>query len=181
MKTGQLTLVVGITLNLGACATTPKSCRALPASGPATLLLPNGRNVVVADRLDQASIAELQCGADQGLQAAQVALGRLYEAGDRVPRDVALAAALYERAATSIPPTTAIYSPPVTVGGRGQMLFLNNPNGGPGSAEAQYRLGRLMIEGRGIALDPKRGRALIERSAMQGYAPAIDELGRSPN
>lgn len=168
-----LIALMGTALGLGACATTPKSCRALPASGPATLSLPNGRNVVVANRLDQASVAELQCGADQGLQAAQVALGRLYETGDRVPRDVARAAALYERAAASTPPTTAIYSPPVTVGGRGQMLFLANPNAGPGLAEAQYRLGRLLIEGRGIPQDVERGRAMMKRAAKQGYSPAL--------
>jgi TPR repeat protein len=166
---------VGATMLLGACATIPKSCRALSSLGAATYTLPNGRNVVMMDRLVQASIAELRCGADQGSQAAQVLLAKRFETGDGVPRDPERAVALYERAATAVPLTTAIYSPPVTLGGRGQMLFLNNPNAGPGSAEAQYRLGRMLIEGRGTSADPERGRGLIERAARQGYAPATEK------
>lgn len=171
-----LVILMGIALSLSACATTPKSCRGLSPMGMATYTLPNGRNLVMSDRLDQASVAELLCGADQGVSAAQVLLARRYEVGDRVPRDRRRAVALYERAAVAVPPMTAIYSPSVKLGGRGQMLFLNNANAGPGSAEAQYRLGRLLVEGQGVPRDPERGRSLIERSAKQGYAPAVAEL-----
>lgn len=161
-----LTVVAGTAVGLGACATTPKSCRALSSSTAATY---------------QDSVAELQCGADQGIQRAQVALAKRYEAGDGVPRDIKRAIALYELASTSVPPTTAIYAPPVKVGGRGQMLFLNNSNAGPGSAEAQYRLGRLLIEGRDVPQDSRRGRSLIERAAKQRYAPALAEPSTSEN
>ena len=61
------------------------------------------------------------------------------------------------------------------------MLFLNNPNSGPGSAEAQYRLGRLLIEGRDVPQDLRRGRSLIERAAKQGYAPAMADLNKLVN
>lgn len=159
-------VMVSTACSLAACATTPKSCRSLPPSIGATNI---------------ASIAELRCGADQGVQAAQVALAKRYEAGEGVPRDMKRAIALYELASTAVPPTTAIYSPPVKLGGRGQMLFIDNPNAGPGSAEAQYRLGRLLIEGRGVPQDLKRGRSLIERAAKQGYTPAAVEQSQLEN
>ena len=157
----RLLLLAAVAFGLSACATIPKSCRGLSASAP--LMLESA----------QASIAQLQCAVDQNIASAQVELAKRYEAGDRVPLDLARAIALYERAATAIPPTTAIYSPPVSLGGRGQMIFLTNPNAGPGSAEAQYRLGRLLIEGLGVPKDVKRGTGLIERAAEQGYEPAI--------
>lgn len=171
-----LVLVAGAASALGACATVPQSCRGLPPGGPATLTLPSGRNVVVPARVAQADVAELRCGADQGLLEAQVALGRRYESGDGVPLDVARAAELYKRAAAAVPSNTAIYSPPVKLGGSGRVLLVPNANAGPGSAEAQYRLGRLLISGEGVPRDIERGRALLERAAEQGHAAAAAEL-----
>lgn len=155
-------MVVGTACSLGACATTPKSCRSLPPSGV-------GAN--------QISVADLQCGATRGIQAAQVELAKRYESGEGISRNIERAIALYELASSAVPPTTAIYSPPVKLGGSGQVLFLNNSNAGPGSAEAQYRLGMLLIK-RGVPQDSGRGRALIGRAAKQGYAPAMAELNR---
>lgn len=52
------------------------------------------------------------------------------------------------------------------------MIFLPNANAGPGSAEAQLRLGQMLIEGRGIARDVERGRKLMARAAAQGFSSA---------
>ncbi|TCM07474.1 Sel1 repeat-containing protein [Sphingomonas sp. PP-CC-3G-468] len=161
-----LALVVSCAFGLGACATLPKSCPALPSFSKATHL---------------SSVAELQCGADLGIQNDQLALAKRYEAGEGVPRDIKRAIALYELASTSVQPNTAIYSPPVKAGGNGQMLFLSNSIVGPGSAEAQYRLGQLLIEGRDVPQNFKRGRSLVERAAKQGYAPAMAALNRLGN
>lgn len=161
-----LLVVVGTAYSLGACATIPTSCRKLPPFD---------------DTTNQNSVAELQCRADRGIQSAQVALAKRYETGAGVARDIKRAVALYELASTSVPSTTAIYSPPVKVGGRGQMLFLRNSNAGSGSAEAQYQLGHLLIEGRDVSQDLRRGRLLIERAAKQGYPPAMTELNRLGN
>lgn len=158
-----LLLMVSSAFGLGACATVPKSCRGLPSFSKATHL---------------SGIAELQCRADLGIQNDQLALAKRYEAGEGVPRDIKRAIVLYELASTSMPATTPIYSPPVKLGGSGQMLFLNNSIAGPGSAEAQYRLGRLLIEGRAVSQDLRRGESLIERAAKQGYPPAMAELKR---
>jgi hypothetical protein len=136
--------------------------------------------VVAPNQLNHASVAELQCGADQGIRGAQVALARRYEGGDGVPLNIKRAIALYEQASSAVPPTTAIYSPPVKVGGSGRMLFLNNPNAGPGAAEAQFRLGRLYLEGRGVELNADKGWDLIKRAADQGYPDAITLLATRP-
>lgn len=172
----HLGLLTGSGLALASCATVPQSCRAL-----VTMAAPHesspGRVATTTVRMERSSVAELRCAADQGVTMAQVELAKRYEAGAEVTQDFKGAAVLYERAAAAAPPTTAIYSPPVTLGGRGRMLFLPNSNAGPGSAEAQYRLGRMMIEGRGVPKDLNRGRALLERSAKQGYQPALAELG----
>lgn len=171
-------MVVGA-LSLGACASMPKSCRGLSPPKYETRELADGRTVIVPVRSGPETVPELQCRADQGVRDAQVALAKRFETGDGVARDLARAVKLYEQAATGVPTNTAIYSPPVKLGGSGRVILVPNPNAGPGSAEAQYRLGRLLIEGRGVPRDAERGRSLIERSAKQGYAPALAELDRS--
>ncbi len=159
MMTARLA-VLGIgALTLSACVGTPKSCRPFAAQFPP---------IVPA----QATVSQLQCAADLGMQNGIVELGKRYEAGIGVQTDLKRAVALYTRAAAAVPPTTAIYSPPVRVGGSGQMIFLPNSNSGPGSADAQFRLGQMLIEGRGVSRDVERGRKLIERAAAQGFSPA---------
>lgn len=172
----RLVLLAGMICGLSGCATLPKSCEGLPPPKYETRVLPDGRRVLMQVRSEPETVPELRCRADQGVQAAQVALGKRYETGDGVARDVARAVELYERAAISVPANTAIYSPPVKLGGSSRMLFVPNPNAGPGSAEAQYRLGRLLVDGAGVPRDVERGRSLIERAAKQGYVPALDNL-----
>jgi TPR repeat protein len=120
----------------------------------------------------------LQCRADQGERMAIVQLARAYEMGMGVPQDAARAVSLYEQAVQDRPKYTSIYSPPVRLGGSGQMLLLPNPNGGPGDAEAKYRLGRMLIDGRGVARDEARGRALTDAATEQGFRPAENHRAR---
>ncbi|WP_404338980.1 tetratricopeptide repeat protein [Sphingomonas sp. MMS12-HWE2-04] len=108
-------------------------------------------------------------------------LGKRYEEGLGVSQDPSRAAALYLKAATAIPATTPIYSPPVRRGGSGRVMFLTNPHAGPGLAEAKYRLGRLYLHGRGVKPNSDRGNALIREAASQGYAPAISHVQGSPD
>lgn len=120
--------------------------------------------------------SQLHCLADLGRRDAMIELGRRYEDGSGVAPDYKRAAALYGQAAAAIPPTTAIYSPPVKKGGNGRMIFLNNPNASPGSADAKYRLGRLFLTGRGVKLDQERGWKLIGEAAEQGSTDAARTL-----
>lgn len=148
-----LIFAIPLALSAGACASVPDFCRNLPAAS------------------DDMSVAQLECVAKAGDKRAMLALGKRYEAGIGVGQDFARAARLYNRAATEIPGTIAVYSPPVRQGGRGQVIFVNNPNAGPGLAEAQYRLGRLYLDGRGVKKDSDRGNKLIRRAVSQGYRP----------
>jgi TPR repeat protein len=123
-----------------------------------------------------APLQSLQCHAARGDRASQVALARRLETGDGIASDPKRAADLYRAAATAVPSSTAIYSPPVRKGGQGQMMFLTNPNASLGSAEALYRLGRMYIDGRGVESDPSRGRAMIRQAAEQGFPEAQAEV-----
>lgn len=104
-----------------------------------------------------------------------VELARAYETGTGVVQDVTRAASLYEQAAQDRPKYTSVYSPPVRLGGSGQMLLLPNLDGGPGDAEAKYRLGRMLIDGRGVARDKARGRVLTDAAIKQGFRPTPDQ------
>jgi TPR repeat protein len=162
---------MGATASLGACATVPKSCRALEPLRTAGAIRPDAG---AEGAFRAASVAELQCAADQGKQAAQVALAKRFEFGIGTERDLPRAVSLYAQAARNALSTIAIYSPPVTVGGHGRVLLLNNPRAAPGSAEAQYRLGLLLIEGKGAQRNLKRGSALVAQAIRRGYDPAIE-------
>lgn len=157
------------------CATTkpPPSCIGL--QGVRAIPVENAQGIVNIEYRYTDEVARprhLQCRADQGERIAIVELGRAYETGNGVLQDNAQAAALYERAAQDRPTYTSIYSPPVRLGGSGRMLLLPNPGGGPGDAEAKYRLGRMLIDGRGVAKDEVRGRALTDAAIKQGFQPA---------
>jgi hypothetical protein len=117
-------------------------------------------------------VALLHCLADQGRRDAQLELARRYEFGEGVAPDLAVAVQLYERAAMDAPGTNAIYSPPVHPGGSGRVLLLGNRAARAGSADARYRLGLMLIEGRGVARDLRRGRSLMERAAGAGHSAA---------
>ena len=116
-------------------------------------------------------IARLQCEADRGARWAQTELGRRYENGDGVAQSDARAAVLFSLAASTAPTTTQVYAPPVTLGGRGQVLILPNPNASSGDPEAQYRLGRMYIDGRGVPQSVARGEKLLAQAAAQGFNP----------
>jgi TPR repeat protein len=45
-------------------------------------------------------------------------------------------------------------------------------------APAQYSLGILYLEGRGVATDPDQGKYWLQQAAMQGYEDATEALNR---
>jgi TPR repeat protein len=100
-----------------------------------------------------------------------VELARALEMGDGVVRDDVRAAALYEKTAQDRPAFTSIYAPPVRLGGSGRVIMIPNADGGPGDAETKYRLGRMLVEGRGIGQDIERGRKLMAAAQRQGFQP----------
>ena len=80
--------------------------------------------------------------AQSGDAQAQFLLGRKYETGTDVARDLAEAATWYEKAARR------------------------------GHVEAQFKFASLLEQGRGVSADPIGAAQWYERAAQQGYAPA---------
>lgn len=158
---------------LSGCAGLASSCRHL--TGVVPRLVGGNERISVAEydyADDAARIRHLQCLARQGTQNAQLELARRYEEGDGVARDSVRAAALYARAAATVPEAAAIYMPPATPGGSGRVLRIDNPGKKTGLPEASFRLGRMLLEGRGVSPDASRGRALIEDAAREGHVEA---------
>ena len=128
------------------------------------------------------SLAGQQCRADAGDKHAQLLLGLRYEEGIGVKRDLSRAAALYRAAGTANPGIIYVYAPPVG-NAPGTVIPVSTGPAEPGLPEAQYRLGLMHLEGRGVRYNYKRGVGLIDPAAAAGYAPAIakqQKLRNSP-
>ncbi|MCG2842135.1 hypothetical protein L6Q21_14190 [Sandaracinobacter sp. RS1-74] len=169
MKLTQLFLTLGLAAG---CKTSqqPASCKNLEGIRAASIREANGEMRIHYTYADEAMrIPHLHCRADLGERSAMVELGQLYEYGLGVERNEQRAASLYAEAADDRPNYTSIYSPAVRLGGTGQVMLVPNPGGGPGDAEAKYRLGHMLIEGRGVPKDAERGQALIDAAVNQGF------------
>lgn len=94
-----------------------------------------------------AALGELNAASDAGHVRASYLLGRLYQLGSGVKRDLAKAVSLYEAAAKR------------------------------GDPYSQYALGRALIDGRGVGADIDRGLALLAGAAESGHTYAMNQLG----
>ena len=94
------------------------------------------------------AVFELQVRAEKGDSAAQFYLGLMYQEGKGVPRDDAIAAKWYRRAAEQ------------------------------GEVEAQTNLGALFHKGRGVAQDSAKAAKWYRRAAEQGHAVGQANLAR---
>lgn len=171
MRAGPVLLALSL---LTGCATprVPVSCAGLRGVGAVPITDASGVTRIRYTYADETvRLPHLQCRADQGERLAMVELARALETGEGVARDDVRAAALYEKAAQDRPAFTSIYSPPVRLGGSGQVTMIPNTDGGPGDAEAKYRLGQMLVEGRGIGQDVTRGQELMAAAQRQGFHP----------
>lgn len=161
-------------LLLAGCATprVPTSCAGLRGVGAVPITDSSGVTRIRYTYADETvRLPHLQCRADQGERSAMVELARALETGEGVTRDDVRAVALYEKAAEDRPAFTTIYSPPVRLGGSGQVMMIPNADGGPGNAEAKYRLGHMLNEGHGVGQDVVRGQELTAAAQRQGFHP----------
>lgn len=85
-------------------------------------------------------IALLAQRAQLGDKQAQFELGQRFAVGDGVPKDCEKAMELTRRAATATGGTLWVYSPPVTKGGRGQVIPVDQGPVQPGLADAKASL-----------------------------------------
>ncbi|QHL90508.1 hypothetical protein GVO57_06215 [Sphingomonas changnyeongensis] len=109
-------------------------------------------------------VVTLQCRAEQGEKAAQLALGVAYETGVGVAQDHRRAAQLYRQAATPVSGIVYVYSPAV---GRApaQVMPVHAGPEHPGLREAMLRLARLYELGLGVRRNPAKAAAWRARAA----------------
>lgn len=87
-----------------------------------------------------ASLPNLQKAADKGFKPAQFELGRRYEEGDGVARDIARARKWYKRAARDSVSRNFVYSGPVGSEQHGRVIEIGRPKVQPGILAASLRL-----------------------------------------
>ena len=174
LKHNSAGLLMAVVALLGGCATKlPTSCSGLgPVTFAVTYTADGTRIATPVYPEGEDRIARLTCEADRGDQAAARELALMYEKGINVPRDEVRAAALYGRAAATMAAVTQVYAPPVRLGGSGSVMILPNPGATRGDPEAQYRLARMYLDGRGVSVDPDRARSLLTQAAGQNHAAA---------
>lgn len=106
-----------------------------------------------------------------GDKQAQFMLGDMFERGDGVAQDEKRARAYYKQAATPTSGTSYIYVP-----GAGSVAGYTMPvttgTSRPGHAGAIYRLGLMLLEGRGGKMDVNKAQKLLEQAAQQRNAAA---------
>ena len=129
-----------------------------------------------SDLPDQERVAEAlkwwRKAADQGNERAQVAVGRRYSRGIGVPQDPAEAMKWFRKAAQQ-----------GSVSGKQEMEELQlamyaREAADRGDVRAQYDLGRMYKDGRGVPQDPAEAMKWFRKAAQQGDAQAQYDLGR---
>jgi TPR repeat protein len=123
----------------------------------------------------RSEVEVLECQASLGDKLAQLHLGERLEMGVGVAPDPARAARLYRAASSFTSGMNYIYLAGVN-GKPGTVLPLRTGADKPGLTEAQYRLGLMYLDGRGVRQDRRRAKELIGKAADAGYGPAKDTL-----
>jgi TPR repeat protein len=125
------------------------------------------------------AVQALECGAQRGDKQAQYELGLRLETGDGTPADPARAAKLYRQASSFTSGTQFIWVPGVN-GKPGWVMPIRSGPDQSGLAGAQYRLGLMYLDGRGVPRDRGRAVALLRRAAKGGVEDAqrmLETLG----
>ena len=120
--------------------------------------------------------------AEKGDMEAQMRLGQLFEMGDGVPQDNAMAIKWYQLAANQ--GDTAAMNNLAHMYKNGQGVAKDDAEAAKwyrkasdqGEPVAQYSLGFMHLLGEGAAKDKAEGVRLLRESARQGFAPAQDAL-----
>lgn len=120
-------------------------------------------------------LASSACGGDE---FAQYEIGLIYESGTGAPGDLKQAAKWYKRAAARKSGTAPIFLAPVGNQRTGWVMPIESGPASRGDADAQYRLGLLYLEGRGVEQSRKRAKKWLKRAAKQGHQEAAWLLER---
>lgn len=112
----------------------------------------------------------------KGSSAAMIELGVMYGTGAGVPQDRAKARELFERAGKAGNPRgatnlAALEGATSTDPSQSRAIYTRAAEGN--SAEAQFQLGLMMVQGQGGPQDDAGARAMFEKAAAQGHIDAM--------
>lgn len=131
------------------------------------------------DKIDPAIGRELAGEACSGNKMAQFTLGFLYETGERAAPDAKKAVKWYQRAARPTRGMTHIHVAPVGKDRYDRVETLQTGPEIPGNPDAEYRLGLMYLEGRGVRKSRDKAARWFRRAAEKGHgqaAAALEEL-----
>ncbi len=164
----RIAFTTAAVLLLTACSTVPQeNCLEQLASIPK---LEDG--TIPMDPNDARVFGFHSCMARQGHKPAMLWLGEQYEKGSQlVTADQEKAFEFYLQAATDDPTRTSIYVPGIE-GRAGTVMSFENHRATQGLAEAQYRVGLMYNEGRGVRQSRKLAVKWMRKAAKRGHKGA---------
>ena len=138
--------------------------------------LREGRIANCAEAIDPAigrELAELACS---GNKIAQFTLGYVYETGEGTVADPKKAVKWYQRASRPTRGMSYVDVAPVGQQAHGRVMPLQTGPEIPGITEAEYRLGLMYLEGRGVEQSRDKAARWFRRAAQKGHDQAAAAL-----
>ncbi len=132
-----------------------------------------------SDKIDPAIERDFADQACSGNKLAQFTLGYLYETGKGVATDSKKAVKWYRRAARPTRGMSHIDVAPVGTQALGRVTPVQTGPEIPGNPDAEYRLGLMYLEGRGVQESRDKAARWFRRAAQKGHdqaAAALEEL-----
>ena len=126
---------------------------------------------------------EWKTAAEQGDGKSQFALGQIYETGRGVQRDLTQAYKWYQLAADNNIAGAQVRVADFLLSGRvkghkpEEAAVLLNKAAKAGSADAQFKLGLMSLEGVGVKKDESAAAHFFEAAAKQGHLQAMNNIG----
>lgn len=118
----------------------------------------------------------MACRANGGNQRAQIVLAKAFEEGRGVPQSYQRAFRWYKRAASTRMGLSDYTVPAQSIDAHSGVLTPDPGKRQSGSAEAQFALGVLFLEGRGVDASQRKAKRWFKRAAGQGHMGAIMAL-----
>ncbi len=131
------------------------------------------------ETIDPAIERQLVEQACSGNKTAEFMLGYLYETGEGVVADPKKAVKWYQRAARPTRGMSHVDVAPVGTQAHGRVMPVQTGPEIPGNPDADYRLGLMYLEGRGVEQSRDKAVRWFRRAAEKGHdqaAAALEEL-----
>ena len=140
--------------------------------------LRQGRIVKCTERIDPAIERELAGQACSGNKLAQFMLGYVYETGKGTVADPKKAVKWYRRASRPTRGMSHVDVAPVGTQALGRVAPVQTGPEVPGNPDAEYRLGLMYLEGRGVTQSRDKAVRWFRSAAQKGHDQAAAALER---